>query len=207
VNKRRDALFLELFERIPTAEEIRRFDRMGALMSLANDDSMWYVILVNEFYDHRLKSRLAEIDEAANNAAGKVIAKMASAVNEKADAMAERRNRGYSWRSWGFAHSLLVVLCSGVLSAGYVMGGGKHPFWLNPENSFERVSGWFLNVPAGWIFLLGSTPFLFERFWDSLESLRTGSGRIGAWEGAILAAKAACAFCALVFAFLVVLAF
>ena len=46
----RDDFFQKLFQRPPTQEEQHRFDRFQDVMSLATDDSMWYVILVNEFY-------------------------------------------------------------------------------------------------------------------------------------------------------------
>ena len=42
----RDEFFQELFQRPPTQEEQHRFDRFQNVMSLAIDDSMWYVILV-----------------------------------------------------------------------------------------------------------------------------------------------------------------
>jgi hypothetical protein len=205
--KERDAFFQELFGRPPTVDEVRRFDRLGILTAMKPDDTMWYVILVNEFYDDRLRSRLAELDRVADSAADMAIARLAESVGAKADALAERRHRGYLWRSWGFFLGLLVTFCSGILSAGYVMGGGKDPFWLAPENSFERVSSWFLNVPAGWIFLLGCAPFLLETFLDSFRKLWFGLGGKGGWEQTLLWAKTACAFVGLVFVFLVTLAF
>jgi hypothetical protein len=176
-------------------------------MSLTDDDSLWYMIIVNEFYDDRLRGRLAEVDRTADSAANMAIAKLAESVSAKADAVAERRHRGYLWRSWGFFLGLLVTFSSGILSAGYVMGSGKDPFWLAPENAFERVVSWFLNVPAGWIFLLGCVPFLFDTFQGSFRDLRFASGKQGAWERICLASKAVGAFVGLVFALMVILAF
>ncbi len=200
--KGRDALFQELFGRPPTKEELQRFDRMGSLMSLAHDDSMWYVIIVNEFYDDRLRNRLLEIDKVASNAADKALVKIAEAVNEKADSITIQKNRGFLWRSWGLLLSMMVVLCSVVLNAGYVMGSGKYPFWLNPSNSYEQIISWFLNVPAGWIFLLGSSPFLAEVFFSSLKAIRLGMGRKD-----LLIIKAISALIALLLVVLVTLAF
>ena len=73
--KTRDQFFQELFNRPPTPEEQHHFDRLGSLMSLAQDDSMWYVILVNEFYDNRLKSRLNDVEAASNSAAKAALVK------------------------------------------------------------------------------------------------------------------------------------
>ena len=132
--KGRDALFQELFGRPPTKEELQRFDRMGSLMSLAHDDSMWYVIIVNEFYDDRLRNRLLEIDKVASNAADKALVKIAEAVNEKADSITIQKNRGFLWRSWGLLLSMMVVLCSVVVSAQAVCpkrASIKCPFRLN----------------------------------------------------------------------------
>ena len=171
-------------------------------MSLAHDDSMWYVIIVNEFYDDRLRNRLLEIDKVASNAADKALVKIAEAVNEKADSITIQKNRGFLWRSWGLLLSMMVVLCSVVLNAGYVMGSGKYPFWLNPSNSYEQIISWFLNVPAGWIFLLGSSPFLAEVFFSSLKAIRLGMGRKD-----LLIIKAISALIALLLVVLVTLAF
>jgi hypothetical protein len=206
--KGRDAFFQELFGRAPTAEEVRRFERMGTLASLSPDDSLWYMILVNEFYEDRLKARLAELDRVADNAADMAVVKLAERVSEKADALAERKRLGYLWRSWGFFMSLLVTLCAGILGAGYVMGSGKDPFWLKPENGAERLLSWFFNVPSGWIFLVGSAPFLWETFHRSLRDLSFGwSGRRGVSEQVCLFAKTAGAFLGLVFVLVAALAF
>jgi hypothetical protein len=175
--KGRDAFFQELFGRAPTAEEIRRFERMGTLASLSSDDSLWYAILVNEFYEDRLNSRLAEIDRVADNAAGKALTKISEAVYVKADELAVRKSRGFTWRAQGFAMSMVLLLCVTTLNAGYMMGSGKNPFWLRPGNAGKRILSWFFNVPSGWIVVVGAGPFLGEMFWESVEKLRLGSGR------------------------------
>jgi hypothetical protein len=170
----RDELFQELFGRAPDAEEVRRFERMGALMRLKPDDSLWYVILVNELYENRLKARLASIDGVADNAAGKALTRISEAVYVKAGELAARREKGYLWRSWGLFTSTVVLLCALSLNAGYMMGSGKIPFWLRPDNTFEVVVSWFFNVPSGWIVLIGSAPFLIEVFWESAGKARFG---------------------------------
>jgi hypothetical protein len=176
-------------------------------MGLTDDDSLWYMIIVNEFYDDRLKTRLADLDRAADSAAVMAVSKIAEKVNEHADAIAERKHRGYLWRSWGFFLALLVTLCAGILSAGYVIGSGKDPFWLKPDNAFERVVSWFLNVPAGWIFLLGCAPFFFDSLQSSIRNLRFGSSQQDVWELICLASKMIGAFVGLVFVLVVMLAF
>jgi hypothetical protein len=173
----RDAFFQELFGRAPTAEEIRRFDRMGALASLSPDDSLWYAILVSEFYEDRLNTRLAEIDRVADNAAEKALAKISEAVYVKADELAARKEQGFMWRAQGFAMSMVLLLCAVTLNAGYMMGSGKDPFWLRPGNAGERILSWFFNVPSGWIVVIGAGPFLAEVFRESVEKLRLGSDR------------------------------
>jgi hypothetical protein len=172
----RDAFFQELFGRAPTAEEIRRFDRMGTLASLSPDDSLWYAILVNEFYEDRLNARLTEIDRVADNAAEKALTKISEAVYVKADELAARKNQGFVWRAQGFAMSMVLLLCVAMLNAGYMMGSGKDPFWLRPGNAGERILSWFFNVPSGWIVAVGATPFLGEMFRESVEKLRLGGG-------------------------------
>jgi hypothetical protein len=172
--KGRDAFFQELFGRVPTAEEIRRFDRMGTLASLAPDDSLWYAILVSEFYEDRLNTRLAEID----NAAEKALTKISEAVYVKADELAARKSRGFTWRAQGFAMSMVLLLCAVTLNAGYMMGNGKDPFWFRPGNAGERILSRFFNVPSGWIVVVGVGPILGEVLWESIEKLRLGSDRV-----------------------------
>jgi hypothetical protein len=173
----RDAFFQELFGRAPTAEEIRRFDRMGTLAHLSPDDSLWYAVLVSEFYEDRLNTRLTEIDRVADNAAEKALTKISEAVYVKADELAARKNRGFMWRAQGFAMSMILLLCVAMLNAGYMMGSGKDPFWLRPGNAGERILSWFFNVPSGWIVAVGAGPFLAEVFQESVEKLRLGSDR------------------------------
>jgi hypothetical protein len=175
--KERDAFFQELFGREPTREEIQRFDRMGMLMNMKSGDTMWHVILVNEFYEDRLKARLTEIDRVAENAAEKALARIAEAVYQKSDELAVQKNRGYIWRAWGFTQSMTLLLCAIALNAGYTMGSGKDPFWIRPENTAERVLSWFFNVPSGWLVVAGVGPFLGETFMESVEKLRFGIGK------------------------------
>ncbi len=176
--KTRDQFFQELFNRPPTPEEQHHFDRLGSLMSLAQDDSMWYVILVNEFYDNRLKSRLNDVEAASNSAAKAALVKIGEAVEEKAEEIAAMKNQGFLWRSWGMMMSMVVLLGAICVNAGYVMGSGKYPFWLAPENTLSKIAGYFLNVPSGWILLLGSSPFLLKSFFESVSALKRNS-RLG----------------------------
>jgi hypothetical protein len=174
----RDALFQEFFGRSPTQEELQRFDRIGSLMEISSDDSLWYFILVNEFYDDRLKSRLADVERVTDEAANRALEKIAESVGEKADSLAAQKDKGFLWRSWSLLISFTVLLCAAVFNAGYVMGSGHNPYWLRPENGLRRTIGWFLNVPSGWIFLLGSGPFLFEVYSDSMKKI-TANKRFG----------------------------
>lgn len=169
----RDALFQELFGRDPSKDELQRFDRMGSLMGLTQDDSMWYVIIVNEFYDDRLKNRLLEVDRVAEGAAKKALLQIAESVVAKADSLAAQRNRGAAWRAGALSAALSTLLCAVALNAGYVMGSGNYPFWMAPKNGLQKIAGWFLNVPSGWIFLLGSSPFL-------VATVAENSGKIAA---------------------------
>lgn len=132
---------------------------------------MWYVVLVNELYEDRLKNRLAEIDRIADDTAGKALERIAAAVNEKAAALAVRKDKVSLWRSWSFLMSLVVLLCAVALTAGYMMGSGRYPFWFEPETDLQRMVSWVLNVPSGWILLMGSGPFLAEIFWSSAKRL------------------------------------
>lgn len=179
--KTRDQFFQELFNRPPTPEEQHHFDRLGSLMSLAQDDSMWYVILVNEFYDNRLKSRLNDIEAVSNSAAKAALVKIGEAVEEKAEKIAVIKNQGFLWRSWGMMMSMVVLLGAICVNAGYVMGSGKYPFWLAPENTLSKIAGYFLNVPSGWILLLGSSPFLLKSFFESASIIKRNS-RLGITE-------------------------
>lgn len=176
--KTRDQFFQELFNRPPTPEEQHLFDRLGSLMSLAQDDSMWYVILVNEFYDNRLKSRLNDIEAVSNSAAKAALVKIGEAVEEKAEEIAVIKNQGFLWRSWGMMMSMVVLLGAICVNAGYVMGSGKYPFWLAPEKTLSKIAGYFLNVPSGWILLLGSSPFLLKSFFESASIIKRNS-RLG----------------------------
>jgi hypothetical protein len=73
----RDALFQEFFGREPTKEELQRFDRLESLMGVPRDDSLWYYVLINEFYDDRLKNSLADVERVASDAANKALEKIA----------------------------------------------------------------------------------------------------------------------------------
>jgi hypothetical protein len=174
----RDALFQEFFGRAPTQEERQRFDRIGTLMEVGQDDSLWYFILVNEFYDDRLKNRLTDVERVANGAADRALERIAEAVREKADSLAAQKDKGFIWRSWGLLMSFTVLLCAAAFNAGYVMGSGRAPFWLRSGNGFRRIAGWFLNVPSGWILLLGTGPFLLEIYSGSMKKI-TANKRFG----------------------------
>jgi hypothetical protein len=167
----RDTFFQELFGRPPNAEESQRLEKIALLMGLKQDDAMWYVILVNEFYDDRLKNRLVAIDRIADNTAQKALERIAVAVNEKAAALATRKDKASQWRSWGFLMSLVVLFCAVAQTAGYMMGSGRYPFWFEPETDLQRMASWVLNVPSGWILFMGSGPFLAEIFSSSVKRL------------------------------------
>ena len=199
----RDELFRELFGREPTREELRRFNRIGSLMKLKSGDSMWHVVLVNEFYEDRLNIRLAEIDRVADNAAETALVRISEAVYQKSEEIAAQKNRGAMLRSWGFAQSVTLMLCAIALNAGYMMGSGKDPFWLRPENTGERILSWFFNVPSGWLVVLGSGPFFAEVLIESVEKMRMGIEK----DFPILLLKAAAAGIALIFLLFVVLGF
>jgi hypothetical protein len=115
-----------------------------------------------------MKNRLADVERVADKA---LKITEAAGDGENTGSLAAQKGKGDLGkgdllRSWGFLMSFTVLLCAAVFNAGYVMGsgGGKNPFWLRPENGLRRMMGWFLNVPSGWIFLLGSGPFLFEDY-------------------------------------------
>jgi hypothetical protein len=190
----RDGVFRELFGREPTREEVQRFDRMGSLLNMKSTDTMWHVILVNEFYEDRLNRRLAEIDRVAENAAEKALTRISEAVCRKSDELAARKSRGFIWRSWGFAQSMTLMLCVVALNAGYVMGNGKDPFWIRRGNTVERILSWFFNVPSGWLLAIGAGPFFLEILQESLENLRSGIDK----DIALPALKAAGAVVALI---------
>jgi hypothetical protein len=166
----RDALFQEFFGREPTKDELQRFDRMENLMGIPRDDAIWYFVLIHEFYDDHMRNRLADVARVSDDAAGRALEKIAEVVAEKADSLAAQKDKGFILRSWAFMMSLVVLLCAAVFNAGYVMGSGTYPFWLRPQSGMWRVLGWFLNVPSGWILLLGSGPFLFEIYTENTKN-------------------------------------
>jgi hypothetical protein len=162
---------------------------------------------VNEFYDDRLKNRLADVERVADDAVNKALEKIAEAVGEKAGSLVAQKDKGFLWRSWGLLMSFIVLLCASVFNAGYVMGsGGESPFWLRPENGMRGLLGWFLNVPSGWILLLGSGPFLFEIYTKNTKKI-TANKRFGIneKENAVLYVKSLASLVALGFIGLMVL--
>jgi hypothetical protein len=199
--KERDAFFRELFGREPTREEVQRLDRMGSLMNMKSGDTMWHVILVNEFYEDRLNKRLTEIDRVAENAAEKALNRISEAVYQKSDELAARKSRGFAWRSWGLAQSMTLMLCVIALNAGYSMGSGKDPFWIRRGNSVVRILSWFFNVPSGWLVVIGTGPFFVEVLQESFEKLRFGIDK----DSALPFLKATGAFVSLIFLLFVVL--
>ena len=67
--------------------------------------------------------------------------------------------------------SALVMFGAIMLNAGYTMGRGAYPFWLDSGNRFQMILSWFFNVPSGWILLLGSGPFLFNIYTESINKI------------------------------------
>ena len=185
----RDDFFQQLFQRPPTQEEQHRFDRLKDIMGLAADDSMWYVVLVNEFYDDKLKARLQDVENVAASAAKAALMKIGEAVNDKAEEIAAVRNQGFLWRSWGLMLSLIVLFGAVCVNAGYVMGSGQSPFWLRPQDGTLKIISYFLNVPSGWILLLGSSPFLLKSFQDAMATSRRNA-RLGIKGNGALTLKA-----------------
>ena len=207
----RDAIFRAFLNRHPTTEERQRLDHMAVLMGLDHDDPHWYVIIVQEMYDDRLKNRLAEVDRVAEGAADKALAKIAEAVVEKAEELAAKKNQSVAWQSWGLMMTPLVLFGAAVFNAGYMMGSGNPPFWIRAERTgLVQVLGWFLNVPSGWILLLGSAPFLFKIYIDCSREIfnRERFGEIIHFQKKfLLYAKAAASLLALAFIGLIVLYF
>ena len=202
----RDEFFQELFQRPPTQEEQHRFDRFQNVMSLATDDSMWYVILVNEFYDNKLAARLQDVENVANSAAKAALVKIGEAVNDKAEEIAAVRNQGFLWRSWGLMLSLVVLFGAVCVNAGYVMGSGKYPFWLTPQEGLMKVAGYFLNVPSGWILLIGCSPFLLNNFTSAMAASKRNA-RLGVkGNNGVLALQAMGALMAFILILLLVIA-
>ena len=153
-----------------------------------------------------MKKSLAEVERVADGAANKALEKIAEAVVEKADSLAVQKYRGAMWRSWALLISLVVLLCAAVFNAGYVMGSGHYPFWLRSENGLIRILRWFLNVPSGWILLLGSGPFLFEVYTENTRKI-TANKRFGVnkEENIVLYVKSIASLVALGFTGLIVL--
>ena len=138
-----------------------------------------------------------------SNAAETALVRISEAVYQKSEEIATRKNRGAMLRSWGFAQSMTLMLCVIALNAGYVMGSGKDPFWLRPENTGERILSWFFNVPSGWLVVIGTGPFFAEILRDSVEKLRMGIEK----DSPLLILKAMAAAVALIFLLFVVLGF
>ena len=100
-----------------------------------------------------------------------MLSKMADVFVEKADDLANKRSRAETWRSWALMMTGLVILGATTLNAGYIMASGTPPYWLNSINSFQFMLSWFFNVPSGWILLLGSSPFLYRIYADSIKKV------------------------------------
>ena len=172
----RDALFREFFRREPTKDELQWFDRLESLMCIPKDDSLWFYVMMCEFYDERHKKRLQDIErvseEAAKGAADKAIERIAGTVVKRADELATEKDLGFNWRSWALLMSPVVLLGAMTFSAGYVMGSGNYPFWVQPKNAIHVVLGWVLNAPAGWILLLACSPFIYEIYGKCVREIR-----------------------------------
>ena len=193
----RDALFRAFLNRDPTKEELQRLDRIGRLMGIPDDDSLWYNVIIGEIYEDRLGKRLADIDSVAHDAADKALVQIAEAVVEKSNELAALKDKESILRSWIFLVGLLVLLCAPIFNAGYIMGSGRPPSWIHQGSGLQRVLSWFLNVPSGWILLLGSSPFLFDIYTKSSRKILDNKrfGKPVGHENAILYMKAlACLF-------------
>jgi hypothetical protein len=193
-SRSRHRLFRALLERDPTPEELTRFDRISAAAGFDNDDTWrWYFVFINEFYDDRLKNRIAELERVADVVANSAIQKansgirsavqkaledMSDVMSKRLEGISARRDKWTLWRSWGLFMGLTAALCAVVLNAGYVMGSGKYPFWFNPSNSFELFCSWFFSVPSGWILFVGSLPYLAFSFRSSLPEFAQEVSRL-----------------------------
>jgi len=187
----RDALFRAFLNRDPTKEELQRLDRLGQLMGIHDDDSLWYNVIIGEIYEDRLAKRLTDIDNVASGAADKALVRIAEAVVEKADELAAQKDKGFTWRSLALLMVPVILVCAVTFNAGYVMGNGHYPNWVRSQNTFQLTLGWFLSVPSGWIALLGCSPIVFEFYSKYTKKIMDNKrfGRPAGKENLVLYAK------------------
>lgn len=160
-------------------------------MGIGKDESLWYNVILGEMYEERLKKRLDSIDRVASNAADKALQIIARSVVDKADELAAAESKGFAWRSWALFMTPVILLCAIVFNAGFVMGSGTYPFWVRPQSTLHLTLSWFLNVPSGWLFLIGCAPSLWGWYKTHAKEifLNERLSRVSRKENLILYAK------------------
>ena len=173
--------------------EIERVELLdlGAAIGMSTVKDYLYMLMIFKRYEDRISAQMLSFENEMNskfdemgvleNKIDATLVKtlddmlniMAGVFVEKADDLSAERVKVETWRSWGFVISGLVIFGAINLNAGYVMGSGFYPFWLQQGNRFHMLLSWFLNVPSGWILLFGSWPVLLNIGTESYNKIYT----------------------------------
>ena len=166
------------------SERIEFLELVGAI-GMSNVDDYLYILMIFKRNEDRISAQMfsfrkemktrfdqmgvleGKIDATLGKTLKDMLDKMAVVFVEKADDLAAQKSKVETWRTGAFMMSAIVMFGAVILNAGYVMGSGTYPFWLRPINSFQLIVSWLLNVPSGWILLLGSGPFLYRVYTES----------------------------------------
>jgi hypothetical protein len=168
------SFFSQLLGHEPSKEQTARFNQIGKMTRLNDDDGMWYYIIINEFYDERLQKRLQEIDEYSEIAVRRTEEGIKKTIRRLMEDMSETTVRTFkekladtarkqtmweSLSSWGGVIGGLTAFFAVAFNAGYVMGSGQTPPWFHFQNRLEWIYSLFFWVPSGWIIFAGILPY------------------------------------------------
>jgi hypothetical protein len=177
--------FTRLLGHEPTREQTARFNQIARFGRLNDDDGLWIILYINEFYDERFKRRLDEMDRVSETAVLRteegikktvrrvmedMSADMVDTFREKLAVSVKRQTKWEELRSWGMIVGSMAAFFAVIFNAGYVMGAGHLPFWFHPKTSFEWFCSLFFLVPSGWVIFLGSLPYALYILRDSFSS-------------------------------------
>jgi hypothetical protein len=172
-----------------TETERVEFLELGGAIGMSSVEDYLYMLMIFKRNEDRISAQMTsfrkemkarfdemgvlenKIDDTLGKTLEDMVDKMRGVFVEKADDLAAQKNKTETWRSWALMMSVLVIFGAIMVNSGYVLGSGTSPFWLHPNNRLQLILSWFLNVPSGWILLLGSTPFLLNVYTESTKKI------------------------------------
>jgi hypothetical protein len=187
--------FARLHGEQATEEQKKRLYEVRDALGLANNDSLWLILLALEHYDGRfrqyphqlaaealrvLEGQRAALAHTAAAETAKVQRSLARAVVATAEDLAGRRADAARWRAWALVAAGMVLFGALCATCGYALGAGRPPPWVFAGSSASvRVVGAILGAPAGWTVFALLAPLAVYYAWTGWTLWRSSEGEPG----------------------------